>query len=42
MDKIKKLEKLVAQLIKLIGKVIELTGEVTLLVLAIKTIVELF
>lgn len=41
-DKIKELEKLVAQLNKLLGKVIELFGQITLLVLAIKTIIDLF
>ena len=41
-DKIKELIKLVEQLNKLTLKVIELAGTITLLVLAIKTIVDLF
>ncbi len=42
MDKIKELEKLVAQLIKLTSKVIEFIGQITLLILAVKTIIDLF
>lgn len=41
-DKIKELIKLVGQLNKLVLKVIELVGTITLLLLAIKTIIELF
>lgn len=40
-DKIKELEKLVAQLNKLLLKVIELLGTVTLAALAIKSLIEL-
>lgn len=40
-DKIKELEKLVAQLNKLLLKVIELLGTVTLTALAIKSLIEL-
>jgi len=40
-DKIKELEKLVAQLNKLALKVVELIGTITLLVLAIKSLVEM-
>ena len=42
MKKIKELEKLVEQLIKLTGKVIEFVGQITLLILAVKTIVDIF
>ena len=42
MDKIKELIKLIEQLNKLLLKVIELAGTVTLLVLAIKQIIETF
>lgn len=41
LDKIKELEKLVGQLNKLILKVIELTGTITLLILAIKSLIEM-
>lgn len=41
-EKIKELEKLVEQLIKLTGRVIELVGQLTLLILAIKSIVDMF
>jgi len=40
-DKIKELEKLVAQLNKLLLKVIELLGTITLTALAIKSLTEL-
>lgn len=40
-DKIKELEKLVTQLNKLTLKVIELAGSITLLALAIKSLIEL-
>ncbi len=40
-DKIKELEKLVAQLNKLLLKVIELLGTITLTALAIKSLIEL-
>lgn len=40
LDKIKELEKLVTQLIKLTSKVIEFTGTITLLALAIKSLIE--
>ena len=42
MDKIKELIKLIEQLNKLLLKVIELAGTVTLLVMAIKQIIETF
>ena len=42
LEKIKELEKLLAQLIKLTSKVIELVGQITLLILAVKTIVDIF
>ncbi len=41
-QKIKELEKLVGQLIKLTNRAIEFAGELTLLALAVKTIIELF
>lgn len=41
-DKIKELIKLVEQLNKLALKVTELVGTITLIVLAVKTIIELF
>lgn len=41
MKKIKELEKLMAQLIKLTAKVIEFIGQITLLILAVKTIVNI-
>lgn len=40
-DKIKELEKLVGQLNKLTLKVIELIGTITLLALAIKSLIEM-